>query len=112
MMTSRQKGQAPVDAAVDRASSDFRRLSCECVPPHVHKKKYRDASAISFDADTNLHTVLVGEQVVTSDINGLLRSGKLRIKLFPHVLQRLTAFVRTTSSHGLPARSMASNGYG
>ena len=80
--------------------------------PEVHKRNYRDATVVSYDAGTNLHTVLVGERVITADINGLLRSGKLRVELFPHVLQRLVAFVRTTSSPGLPARSMASNGYG
>ena len=77
------------------------------------RRRYVNAHVSDYNEATKLHTVAFenGEEM-SVDVNALLKTRKLRVEHFPHVLRRLSAFTNTNASPGIAARSMAPGGYG
>ena len=84
------------------------------VVEQIHKSRYQKVEVVSFDSENGTHEVYLKNGHVRHQVNlnDALRSGKLRIENFSHVLRRLRAFVNTNQSPGIAARSMAPSGYG
>ena len=87
---------------------------CELVVEQKHRTRYQQVEVVGFDTENGIHEVYLknGHVRYQVNLNEALRSGKLRIENFSHVLRRLQAFVNTNQSPGIAARSMAPSGYG